>query len=80
MCRSVVVVHDATRDTMAQDIFTGPDPMQKLAYGTLALSVIIADTFMVSVIVSQYHSWVDVDFSYFRFGDATFFGKRSGYW
>ncbi|KAH9483073.1 hypothetical protein JR316_0005173 [Psilocybe cubensis] len=47
-CRSVVVVHDTSRESMAQDLFTGPEStMQKVAYGTLAISVIIADTFMV---------------------------------
>lgn len=45
--RSVVVTHNSTRDSMAQEIFSGPTQIQSVANGTLAVSALIADTFLV---------------------------------
>ncbi|PPQ81100.1 hypothetical protein CVT25_014563 [Psilocybe cyanescens] len=69
--RSVVVDHDATRDTMAQDLFTGPSRMQKVADGTLAFSAVIADTFLVwrCYVLWQKNKWILIVYSIVLLGE-----------
>lgn len=75
--RSVVVTHDATRDTMLQDLSTGPFrmAMQKVSNGTVIFSVIVSDALLVG---GKTLRWRELNLTSvdFRLGDAMFFGCK----
>lgn len=73
-----IVIHDATRETMAETVVLSPAASnQRLTYGhaTLALSILIADGFLVSDSLSILHRSSQPKDC--RLGELTFFGRET---
>lgn len=73
--RSVVVLNDATRDTMALEILGGPLRVPRLANASGSIAILIADSILVSRLLDKKTSSLLIECG--RRGDAMYIGSET---